>query len=219
MAHLIDSIREYITPELLTSAAERHGEPENGISKAIGALVPTVLAGLLQKSGDSGAMNSIFNLLSRSDSAVLDNPAALLRGDRLTQDEPNGLFGELLGMLFGSRVPAMNNAVSSYAGVQSSTVSSLLGLVGPLIMGVLSKRINTGGLSLSGLVNLLKGESASIMSALPSGVGTELGSRSLGDRPTPGTALPAATGNRWLWPVLLLAALAAAIIFFLRNCR
>jgi len=37
--------------------------------------------------------------------------------------------------------------------------------------------------------------------------------------PPPATAPPAATGNRWLWPLLLLLGLGAAIIYYMKNCR
>ena len=220
MSNLIETIRGYITPELLTQAAQLHDEQENGISKAIGGLVPAILAGLLQKSSDSGAMSSIFNLLSKADASVLDHPAGLLVAGNVSQNEPRDLSGQLLGLLFGAKVPAMTNAIASFADVKPSTASSLLGLVGPLMMGVLNKKINSGGLNLSGLASLLKSERNSIMGLLPMGLGAVLGMSDLDTSvPPPATAPPAATGNRWLWPLLLLLGLGAAIIYYMKNCR
>ncbi len=220
MSNLIETIRGYITPALLTQAAQLHDEQENGISKAIGGLVPAILAGLLQKSSDSGAMSSIFNLLSKADVSVLDNPAALLVEGNVSQNEPRDLSGQLLGLLFGAKVPAMTNSISSFASVKPATASSLLGLVGPLIMAVLNKKINSGGLNLSGLSGLLKNERNSIMGLLPMGLGAVLGMSDLDTSvPAATTALPASTGNRWLWPLLLLLGLGAAIIYYMKNCR
>ncbi len=220
MSNLIETIREYITPELLTKAAQLHGEEENGISKTIGGLVPAILAGLLQKSSDSGAMSSIFNLLSKADATVLNNPAGLLTAGNVSQNEPRDLSGQLLGVLFGAKVPAMTSAVSSFAGVKSSTASSLLGLVGPVIMAVLNKKITNGGLNLSGLASLLKGEQNNIMGLLPMGLGAVLGMDNLsGSTTTTATPLAGSTGNRWLWPLLLLLGLGAAIIYYMKNCR
>lgn len=220
MSNLIEIIREYITPALLTKAAEQHGEDENGISKAIGGLVPAILAGLVQKANDSNTMSSIYNLLSKADPKVLDNPAGLLVEGNTSQNEPRDLSGQLLGVLFGAKVPAMTSAVSSFAGVKSSTASSLLGLVGPLIMAVLNKKINNGGLNLSGLSSLLKSEQTSIMGLLPMGLGAVLGMDNLTTGTTPTeTPLGASTGNRWLWPLLLLLGLGAAIIYYMKNCR
>jgi len=219
MSNLIETIREYVSPDLLTQAAQLHDENENGISKAIGGLVPTILAGLLQKSNDSGAMSSIFNLLSNFDPGVLANPASLLQPGNLAHNDPKDASGQLLGMLFGSKVPAMTSAISSFAGVKSATTSSLLGLAGPLIMGVLSKKISSGGLNLSGLANLLKSESNSILGFLPTGLSAVLGLTTPGTTPTAVTPMAATTGNRWLWPLLLLLGLGAAIMYYMKNCR
>ena len=218
MANLIETIREYITPELLVHYARLHGEPENNVSRGIGGLVPSMLAGLLQKTGDAGAMGSIFSMLSAFDPAVLNDPAGLLQPGTPTQNDPKDASGQMLGLLFGAKVPAMTNAVSSFAGLRPATTSSLLGVVGPLVMGVLSKKISAGGLNLSGLVNLLKGDQHNIMGLLPAGLGAVLGISDLSSSQPEQTALAATTGQRWLWPLLLLLLLGAGIIYYLKSC-
>lgn len=214
MANLLDNVKEYITPELLGQAANLLGEHENGISKAIGGFVPTILAGLLEKTDNSDAMNGIFNSLSNFDSGILNNLGGLLGGGNLAHNDPKDLAGHLMGTLFGSKVPAITSAISSFAGIKSGSASSLLGLVGPMVMGMLSKRIGTEGLNVSGLANLLLGQKSNILNALPAGLGSVLGLA------TGNVELPKASGNgmRWLWPLLLLLGLGAVIIYSLRTC-
>ena len=216
MANLLDSIKEYITPELIGQAAGLLGENEGGISKAIGGLAPTLLAGLLNKSGDSNAMGSIFNALSNFDSGVLGNLGGLLGGGNLAHNDPKDAAGHFLGSVFGAKVPAITNAVAAFSGTKSSSVSSLLGMVGPLVMGMLSKKISADGLSVSGLANLLLGQKSSILGALPTGLGSILGLSDIGSAPAGNT--PAATGNRWLWPLLLLLGFGGAIMYYMKNC-
>lgn len=220
MANLLDSIKEHISPELIGQAAQMLGENEGGISKAIGGLAPTILAGLLNKTGDSNAMGSIFNLISNFDSGILNNLGSLIGGGNLAHNDPKDASGHLLGSLFGAKVPAITNAISSFSGVKSSSTSSLLGLVGPLVMGLLSKKISSGGLNVSGLANLLMGEKSSILGALPSGLGSVLGMLDQGSGTTTGTGTgtEATTGNRWLWPLLLLLALGGGIMYYMKNC-
>lgn len=217
MANLLDSIKEYITPELIGHAANLLGENEGGISKAIGGLAPTILAGLLDKTGDSNAMGSIFNALSNFDPGILGNLGGLIGGGNLAHNDPKDAAGQLLGTLFGPKVPAVTNAVASFSGTKSSSVSTLLGMVGPLVMGLLSKKINTNGLNVSGLANLLLGEKNSILGALPTGLGSILGLADIGGGATPDSA-EVATGNRWLWPLLLLLGLGGGIMYYLKNC-
>jgi len=217
MAYLLDSIKEYVTPELIGQAASLLGENEGGISKAIGGLAPTILAGLLNKAGDSNAMGSIFNALSNFDAGILGNLGSLLGGGNLAHNDPKDAAGQLFGSIFGAKVPAITNAVAAFSGTKSSSVSSLLGMVGPLVMGLLSKKISGEGLNVSGLANLLLGQKNNILSALPTGLGSILGLADIGAT-SRNDNTAASNGNRWLWPLLLLLALGAGLMYYLRNC-
>lgn len=215
MANLLDSVKEYLTPELIGIAASRLGENEGGISKAVGGLAPTILAGMLNKTGDLSAMGSIFTALSHFDARALDNLGGLIGGGNLAHNDPKDASGHFLGSIFGGKVPAITNAIAAFSGTKASSVSSLLGMVGPLVMGILSKRISTDSLNVSGLTNLLQGQKNSILGALPTGLGSILG---LADVGKPLADSPAATGNRWLWPLLLLLGLGGGLIYYLKYC-
>ncbi len=224
MSNLLDSIKSYLTPELIGQAASALGESESGVSKAIGGLAPTILAGILNKKDDANAMGSIFSLLSdKRNESFLGDLGGLIGGGNLAQGDPKDIAGGLMGSLFGGKVPAILSALSSFAGIKSSSTSSLLGMVGPLVMGVLGKKINSEGLNLGGLLNLLGGEKSSILGALPGGMSSVMGlasglggGGSIGGGSTPD--VEAATGNRWLWPLLLLAGLGAGIVYYMKNC-
>ncbi|MBV6439978.1 MAG: hypothetical protein EPGJADBJ_01636 [Saprospiraceae bacterium] len=217
MANLLDSIKEYVTPELIGQAANLLGENEGGISKAIGGLAPTILAGLLDKSGDSNALGNIFSALSKFDSGILGKLGSLIGGGNLAQGDPKDVSGQFLGSIFGARIPAITNAVAAFSGTRSSSVSSLLGMVGPLVMGILSKKINTEGLNVSGFANLLLGQKNNILGALPTGLGSIIGLADIGGSAGKSTATNT-TGNRWLWPLLLLLALGGALIGYMKYC-
>ncbi|MCC7245137.1 MAG: OmpA family protein [Saprospiraceae bacterium] len=218
MANLLDSVKEYITPELISMAAKSLDESEGGVNKAILGLAPTILAGILNKNGDSNAMGNIFNMLSKFDSGVLGQLGNLVGQGNLAHNDPKDEAGHFLGTLFGSKVPAITNAVSAYSGVKSSSTSSLLGLVGPLVMGLLSKRINTGGLNVSGLMSLLNGEKSSILGALPTGLGSVLGLSVPGANASAATSTSSSGDRGWLWPLLLLVGLGAGIMYYMKNC-
>ncbi|HRI60779.1 MAG TPA: OmpA family protein, partial [Saprospiraceae bacterium] len=216
MANLLDSIKEYVTPELIGQAAGLLGENEGGISKAVGGLAPTILAGLLNKTGDSHAMGSIFNALSNFNPGILDNLGSLLGGGNLAHNDPKDAAGHFLGSIFGAKVPAITNAVAAFSGTKSSSVSTLLGMVGPLVMGLLNKKISTDGLNVSGFANLLQTQKSSILGALPTGLGSILGLADIGGPVGGGTE--AVTGNRWLWPLLLLLGIGGSIIYYMKYC-
>ncbi len=218
MSNLLDSVKSYITPELVRQAANALGENETGIGKAISGLAPTILAGLLGKTSDSGALGSIFNLISNTKPGILDHLGDLVGGGNLAHNDPKDAAGQLLGSLFGAKVPAITNAVSSFAGVKSSSTSSLLGMVGPMVMALLSKKISNDGLNLSGFSNLLQGERSSILGALPTGLSAVLGLADMSGGSKPSSDGGASTGTNWLWPLLLLLGLGGGIMYYMKNC-
>lgn len=219
MANLLDLIQQHVQPQLVNQAAQVLGESENDTLKALNGWIPTLLTGLFQKTGDSNAMGSIFNLLSNFDGDILNRLGGLVGGGNLAHDDPKDAAGHLLGSVFGAKVPALTNAIAAFSGVKSSSASSLLGLVGPLVMGVLSKKINSEGLNVSGLSNILVQDKNSILGALPGGLSAVLGLAGTGGgSSTTNNNDDAATGTNWLWPLLLLLVLGGGIIYYLKNC-
>lgn len=217
MANLLDTIKTYVTPERIGSIAGLLGENEGGISRAIGGLVPSILAGLLHKSGDEDAMARIFDMLSGYEFGIPDDPAALVGGGNLAHNDPKDAGGAFLGSVFGARVPAVTNAVAAFSGVKSASVSSLLGLVGPLLMGVLNQKIQSDSLTASGLINLLNGQKNSILAALPTGLASIIGLNNIDIAAEP-VPLSASTGERWLWPLLLLLGLGGGLMACMKYC-
>ncbi len=225
MSNLIDALMGHVTPQILGSAAKTLGESEAGISKAVGGLLPTVLGGLLSKSTDSNAFGAIFNQLADSrNTGFLDNLGGLVGGGNLAHGDPKDIAGRLMGSLFGDKTGGLLSLLSNFAGIKSSSTSSLLGLVGPLVMGYFSKKIAADGLNASGVASLLAGQKSNILGALPSGVGSLLG---FADMPKANYGGSVPTGNvdggsdggfgKWLWPLLLLLGLGGLLYWVSKN--
>lgn len=221
MSTLINSVKSYLTSELIGKVAGTLGESESGISKASTGLVGSILGGMLSKSNDSGVMSTIFSLLKDGKTtSVLGDIGSLIGQGNLAHNDPKDISGKFIGSLFGNKVPDLINGVSSFAGIKSSSASSLLGMIGPLVMGVLGKKIATGGLNLSSLTSLLSSEKDSITALIPSGLGSALGLSSLmssGQKPHYEEEKKSGTPG-WLWPALLVLGALAAFMAW-RSCN
>lgn len=217
MASLLDSFKGMLTPSVVSALAEKLGEGENGITKAAMALAPTILAGLVSKSDDTNFMQQQFNTLSNFNAPGMDQLLGLVGGGNLSQNDPKDAAGDWLGGLFGNKMPSILNAVSAFSGTRSSSTSSLLGMAAPMIMSMLGSRIKTDGLNVSGLANLLMGEKSSILSMLPSGMDSILGLTGMTPK-VEAIVEEKSSGMGWLWPLLLLLGLGAAIVLLSRNC-
>jgi OmpA-OmpF porin, OOP family len=221
MANILDDLKGMVTNQIISSAASHLGESEGGISKAIGGLLPTILAGLVNKSTDSSGFGGIFNMLSDNKNlGFLDNIGGLIGGGNLAHGDPKDIAGGLMSNLFGSKVGGILDLVSNFAGVKKSTSSSLLGLAGPLIMGFIGKKIKNEGLNAAGLASFLGGQKSNIMSALPSGMGNLLGfaAPNMGTASAKTSEVAKAGGmNWWPWLIGILGILAA--LYFWKGCN
>ena len=234
---LLETLKGYVTPDLIGKAATILGESDSGVSKAVGGILPTVLGGLLGKSATTDGANELMGMFSGGayDGSILDNVSGLLGGAATALPETGG---GLLGSLLSDKTDDISNLISSFSGLKGSSVSSLLGMAAPLVMGLVGRQVSSQDLGATGLQSLLMSQKDNIVAALPAGLGSMLGLGSLpdmggkaaesfgdaaGTRPT----APAATAyvqdekrnsNWWLW-LLLLAGLVFAVFYFLRGCN
>lgn len=219
MSNLLDSLKSYITPELISKASGMLGESDSGVAKAVSAALPTLLSGLVHKSGDSSAMSGVMDLVTQNAShsdGVMSNLTGLLSGNSAA----SGIGSSLISMLFGNKVSGVTDMLANVAGVKGSSVTALLGMAAPMLLSHLGK----SGTSLSGLTSMLSSQKDSILAAAPAGLSSAAGfsnhfssnNRNEIDNSTSdsGIGFP-----KWLLPLILIGAALAALYFFSKSCN
>ena len=166
-ASLLDSLTGLITPDLASRAASMLGESDSSTHKAMTAALPVVLTGLASRASDAGFAGSLFDLVRSpaNDDNVLNNVAGLLGGGE--SSPVMGLGGQLLAMLFGGNTSNLGSALASYAGVKTSTGSTLLNLAAPLVLATLGRQTRSDNLNASSLASLLTSQRDAFAAALP----------------------------------------------------
>lgn len=221
--NLMESLSGVFNNELISKAASSLGESEGGITKLLGAGIPTVLSGILRNSGaDSGA--NVLNLAKQAvGTGVLDNAGGIFSGSSNSAGLLEKGSGFLSG-LFGSKVGALTSLISSFAGVKQSSVGSMLSAVAPLALGYIGKHALSNNLSGGGITSWLNGQKSQIAGAIPAGLNIS----GILDDVTPKVPHavreaivpePKKSENNWLWPVLLGLLGIAALLYFLRGCN
>jgi len=219
-SNLLDLLKGYITPDVISKASSLLGESESGISKAVSATIPTLLTGLVNKSNDSSAMGSVMNLVSETGSSgsILSDLPSLLTG---SSTEGEGIGSKLLSLLFGDKSSSVTDLISGVGGIRSSSAGALLGMLGPMILGHFSK----SGLSSSGLTNLLLSEKNNILSEAPRGLSSVMGFADSYKHEAK-SAVSAVSGSsagggfpKWLLPLLLFGVGLIALYFFTQQCN
>jgi len=238
-ANLMDLAKTALTPDLMQKVSALIGESPANTQKAVDGAIPSVLAGLLNfaSSNPEGPARLISLLTQGNYTNLLGNLSGLLSGGSSTQDLLK-TGKDLLGIIFGGRLGALTDLVANSSGIKSTSASSLLSLIAPLLLGLIGRETASQGLNASSLVSLLLGQKDLIARAAPAGLAGVLGLANLGNLGAglANTAARVATEStsvartraveatregssigRWLIP-LLLAGLLLPWLLFSRGC-
>lgn len=217
MTNLVQTVIGALSPDMIGKLSSVLGESSGSVSKGVSAAAPALLAAALQQSSTSSGATGLLSLISQATGGgnPLDRLPALLGDDTARA----GLLSQgktLSDSLLGANAGAATNGLASFAGVKAGAATQLLSLAAPLVLGAIGKALG-GAPTASGVQSLLSGQRASILGALPPGLGAlfGLGGATLGARAGAGSG---GGGFGKILPWLIAAAVVLALIFGLRNC-
>jgi hypothetical protein len=240
---IVSAISDYLTPEAVGKLAALSGLDNALAQRAIAAAVPSMLSGLADVVSKPGGARQLANAVADQPTDILSNLAGSLTGSAQTADRGTGLMSSLLG---GGAFGVLVSAVAKFLGVRDGSVRTLMGLLTPAIMGVLSQRQGTGNLDVNGLARVLTDQKEQIAAAMPAGLGRLLetsgfhenvGLASSHERPgnaprgayepvqagnvqrVANDTLPRASSGSWAYWVLPLLALAGLLWYLLPSAR
>jgi hypothetical protein len=117
--------------------AQRIGADPDQTRQAIALALPTLLAGLQgQAAPGSGLQQAV---LQDHDGSILDDIAGYLNGSaNLGERTTNGVG--ILEHVLGPQQPEVQRALSSQSGLSLSSITQLLPLLAPIVMGMLGRQ-------------------------------------------------------------------------------
>ena len=227
MGNLLDTLKGLATSELISAASKSLGESEGGVSKAIGAILPSVLGGVMNSNSSSHSM--IGDLLGKA-GGQSNMMGDLIGGFGSSNESPAMSMGSsLLKGLFGDKVAGIANLISNFSGVKSSSSNSLLSIGGSLIASFLGKKMLGEGLNFGGIMSWLGGHKNEIESAIPSGFSSlmsggtagigQAASKVAGSVASAGSDNDNGGGAKWLLPLILLGLLGVFLWYWLKGCN
>jgi len=188
--------------------------------------VPAILSSLASLAGTPAGQRKLGNVVAQQPSDVLGNIVSGLTG-AAPQTAAKGV-DVLSTLLGGGALGLLTSTLSKFLAVGEAPTRSLMGLLTPLITGVLSQQQKATGLDASGLARMLTQQKEEITDAMPSGLASLLESSGLYQHissPSPtnppvydtarGSSVQRMTGNGatvrgaawvyWVLPLLVLA--------------
>jgi outer membrane protein OmpA-like peptidoglycan-associated protein len=194
-----------ITPQLTAPLAAKLGESEQSVQRGIETGSAAMLSTLAGRASESGFLSEILKLVTSSGAQMAMGAAA----GSGTTGGISTLATSFLSQIFGSGQAGVQDMIARTAAIRPSSASAILGAAAPLVMGMLGQRVSSGGLGAASLAGMLTAELPRLQGLLPTGWSaiTTAAQNVIPDKAE-------TTGNRWLWPLLLLAALLAIGLYW-----
>lgn len=165
MDSLFDTLNQQLQGQGVDQIARQLGIDPSTAAKAVPAALGSLMGGLANNAASSGGVEALSGALSRDhDGSILDNLTGAL-GDS------TGLAGAgILKHVFGTKEPAVEAGLSQSTGLDPGTMSQLLKMLAPIVMGALGKTQRDRGLDTGGLTDLLGGEKRTVQREAPAGM-------------------------------------------------
>ena len=135
MEKILDLLNGSLGNEVVAGITQNTEASEEQTKAVVSSALPALLGALQNNaSKDEGAQGILNAIGSKHDGSILDNLSGFL-GSNDTSDG-NGILGHMLGDKRG----AVEHAISGKTGVSSGTVSKILAMLAPVVMGYLGKQ-------------------------------------------------------------------------------
>jgi LysM repeat protein len=166
--NLVDLVQRYLPGDFAGKMSSLLGERRDKAQAGINASVPGLLAALGLVASTTDGARRLSSAVDDTDPGILTDIGGMLGKDsRSFMDRGSGILQSILG---GTGLSDLSGRIAGSSGLSGRAVTSLLGFLAPLILGVLRKEKLSRGLDSLGLANLLASQRSNIAAAMPEGM-------------------------------------------------
>jgi hypothetical protein len=166
--NLIELAMQYLTPERIQQIAAAFNLDPKATQGAAKVSIPSLLAGFASVASQPGGAQKVVDGV-RQHAGALDNFSSAIGGSTTQSAIADKGLQWLSSLLGGQNQAALAGAVAKFCGLSPGAGGSILGLLTPVVLGMISKQGGSSGLNTSSLTSLLAGQKDNIAAALPSG--------------------------------------------------
>jgi len=164
---IVSALMRFLTPEVVGKIATASGLDRSLAQTAIGASVPAILSTLIGLVDRPNGARQLADAVARQPADVLSSISEGRSGLAQMANRGTGILTSLLG---GDALGTLAATLARFAGIGEGPIRGLIGMLTPVIMGVLGNEQRAAGLDANGLANMLSGQKKEITAAMPSGL-------------------------------------------------
>lgn len=171
--NLVDLIKDQVGSAVVGQIGGLLGESDDTTAKAVGGAVPGMLDGLLKSVSGSNGGGVLASALNDTDDSLLDNLSGVLGGGGTGSLIETGT--KMLGSVLGNNaLGSIIGALTGFSGMKRGSANSLMGLLAPIIFGIIKRKLlGSGGINAGSVVDMLTGQKDNIANAMPAGLGNQ----------------------------------------------
>jgi len=173
--NVVSAVSQLLTPDLLAKISSLAGISDRATTQnVVGAAVPAILSSLATLASKPGGERRLADAITKQSPRTLENLASMDGGSAQAADAGKSLLSSLLG---GGSFSSLASGIGRFAGIGDGPARSILGMLTPIILGVLGREAGSGA---NGLTQLLTAQKDNFEAAMPAGLSDLL--RTGGDR-------------------------------------
>jgi hypothetical protein len=158
--NLMDILQGQLSDDVLNQLSDHVGADKEQVSTAATGIFSSLLGGLANNASSEGGLSALGSALDRNhDGSMLDDVAgmvgSMLQGNSQGNNALNG--AGMLGHILGDNQEATAQQVSQSSGLSMGQVMKMMPILAPIVMNVLGKAKNGGGLGLGDLASVIMG--------------------------------------------------------------
>jgi hypothetical protein len=160
---IVEGLKEQLTSgDNLSIMSSKAGADDKSVESVLGLGLPLLLGAMSNKASEPEGSQTIMNIVSKmSNNNPMDNMTGYM-------NDPEQFQGSnMLSSILGSNLQPIQQLVSKSTGLPPSAVGQILAMALPLVMGSLSKSVQTQNIKPEGLPGLLQEQSRMAASASP----------------------------------------------------
>jgi len=178
--NLVDLVKDQLTDQVTGYIGNMLGGNTEQSTSVLASAIPALLGAFMKSSSTKSGAGSLFDMLGKQDDSLLDNIGGMLSGKKADTgaDSLIKMGTDALGSLLGGgdknegMLGSIIDSISGSSGADKKSTLSVLGLLTPIILGVIKKQLMGGGkgsFNAGGLMDMFTGQKDNITASLPKG--------------------------------------------------
>lgn len=157
MASILDLLQSDLGQTLINGAAQKTGQSSDKTANVLSQAMPLILGAMQRNASTPEGASALNSALSdqRHGGGVLDMLGGLFGDGAGSPDDLVNDGAGILGHVLGAKQPQVENALSKSSGMDMDSVSQIIKIAAPILMGVLGKQKQAGNIDQNGIGDLL----------------------------------------------------------------